>query len=203
VNSPLPKPETTQAQVERLTAEAKLLSDAGKEAQALDVYRNAASLMPGAPWLQNRTAELARKLKQTEIATEHYRRAAAAFVMAGFPKRGIGPLRTAWTLCFGSLPKYAVAFVGVTSELAELQRELGFGSESQHLVETSNDALRDKGCTEFVPVVTLLEEHNRPTRRVEAPREFGDTGIAPESGIKASPAAATDLFARVRATLKY
>jgi hypothetical protein len=37
--------DTIQAQVERLTAEAKKLNGAGKEAQALDTYRKAAELM--------------------------------------------------------------------------------------------------------------------------------------------------------------
>ncbi|HTA89431.1 MAG TPA: hypothetical protein VK745_07645, partial [Polyangiaceae bacterium] len=115
MSKPPPKPsDTIQAQVEQLTAEAKKLSSAGKEAQALEAYRKAAELMPGAPWLQHRTAELARKLKQPVVAALHYRRASAAFIGAGFPKRALGPLRSAWALGVAALPANPPGFVALT-----------------------------------------------------------------------------------------
>ncbi|HEY4106317.1 MAG TPA: hypothetical protein VGM44_20600, partial [Polyangiaceae bacterium] len=125
-----PKPnETIQARVERLTTEAKHFASAGKDAPALEAYRRASELMPGAPWLQHRTAELARKLKQYEVAAEHYRRAGSAFIGAGFPKRALGPYRTAWGLYLAALPQNPSAFVALTLELAELQGTLGFPAD--------------------------------------------------------------------------
>src|SRR5450432_815494 len=131
VSKPPPNPnDTIQVQVERLTSQAKKLSSAGKEAQALETYRKAAELMPGAPWLQHRTAELARKLKQPDVAAQHYQRAGAAFIGAGFPKRALAPLRSAWALHGAALPQNPSNFVALTRTRVELQRELGLSAEA-------------------------------------------------------------------------
>jgi hypothetical protein len=57
-----------QDQVERWGAEARKLAESGREVAALEVYRRAADALPGAPWLQHRTAELARKLRASNAA---------------------------------------------------------------------------------------------------------------------------------------
>jgi hypothetical protein len=197
VSKPPPTPsDTIQAQVEQLTAEAKKLNRLGKEAQALDAYRKAAELMPGAPWLQHRTAELARKLKQPAVAAQHYRRAGAAFIGAGFPKRALAPLRTAWALCVAGLPANPSGFVALTLDLAELQRELGFAADGALSITSANDALRAAGCAETVPALELRTDEKKSLRA-------SDPGIPPESGVKPSPqAGALGLFARSRSALK-
>ncbi len=147
-----------QLQVETLTAVAKKLTSEGKEAQALEAYKTASGLMLGAPWLQHRTAELARKLKQPEVAALHYRRAAAAFIRAGFPKRAIAPLRTAWQVSIALLPSSATAFITVALEFANVQRELGFAADAKLTLTSTNHALEASGSAERVPTTSQLEQ---------------------------------------------
>ncbi len=172
--------DSVQAQVEALTAVAKKLNGEGKEAQALEAYKTAAGLMLGAPWLQHRTAELARKLKQPDVAALHYRRAAAAFIRAGFPKRALAPLRTAWQVSVALLPADASAFITITLELANVQRELGFVSDAKLGLSNANQALRAAGCTDRVPSAAEFE------LRQSRPPESSDGSQPPESGVKAS-----------------
>jgi hypothetical protein len=184
--------------VEQLTAAAKKFSGVGKEAQALETYRQAAELMPGAPWLQHRTAELARKLKQVDVAALHYRRAGAAFIGAGFPKRALAPLRTAWALRVALLPADPSSFVALTLDLAELQKELGFAADGGVSISNANAALSAASCSERVPPLAELPAHDS-----ERPLRASDPGLPPESGVKPSaPTASSGLLARVRAALK-
>jgi hypothetical protein len=134
-----------------LAAEAKKHNATGNEALALECYKEAASLMLGAPWLQHRTAELARKLKQLDVAALHYRRAAAAFIAAGFPKRALSPLRNAWQASLSALPEHTEELIAVTLELAHAQRELGFGPEAALSIANANQALRASGSKERMP----------------------------------------------------
>ena len=197
-NSPLKPNEAIQAQVEQLTAEAKKLSGVGKEAQALEVYRKAAELMPGAPWLQNRTAELARKLRQPSIAAQYYRRAGAAFIGAGFPKRALGPLRNAWTLLVGALPAHPSAFISITLDLAELQRELGFPADGALSITSANEELRAAGCVERAPALSELAPH-----RDDEPLRASDPSVPPESRVTHRPEAdGLGILARFRLALK-
>ena len=159
--------DSVQSQVELLVAEAKTHNGAGDEASALSCYQQAATLMPGAPWLQQRTAEIARKLKQSDLAVVHYRRAAAAFVAAGFPKRALAPLRVAWQSSLVGLPAQSGAFITVTLELAQLQRELGFDPEAAMSITGANQALRSSGSADRVSAVVDYE--------------------APESSVKSEP----------------
>jgi hypothetical protein len=183
VSQPSRSPESPQARVELLAAEAKKHSGAGNETAALEGYKQAASLMPGAPWLQHRTAELARKLKQLEVAAVHYQRAAAAFVAAGFRKRALSPLRNAWQATLSTLPEHRQLFIAVTLELAHAQRELGFGPEAALSIANANQALRASGCQERVRLAAEAE--------------------APESGISsAGQPAARDLFPRAQAAVQ-
>ncbi len=197
-NSP-PKPsDTIQSQVEQLTAEAKKFSSTGKESQALETYRKAAQLMPGAPWLQHRTAELARKLRQPEVAAQHYRRAGTAFIGAGFPKRALGPLRSAWALRVAALPAGANEFVSLAFALAELQKELGFPADGLVSIENANAALNAAGCAERVTLTLDPSAHAG-----EKPVRASDPGLPPESGVKPSPQAAPlGILARFRSVLK-
>ena len=189
--------DSVHAQVEALTVVAKKLSSSGKEAQALEAYKSAAALMLGAPWLQHRTAELARKLKQPEVAALHYRRAAAAFIRAGFPKRALAPLRTAWQVSVALLPTEASAFITITLELANVQRELGFGSDAKLSLSNANQALRASGSSDRVPTAAEFEARSNPP-----PAEPGSQ--PPDSGVKRSspPPASDALLSRLRAAVK-
>lgn len=138
-----------EAQVERWTAQAKKLAEAGKEADALELYRRAADALPGAPWLQHRTSELARKLRQPDIAIMYCRRAATAFQIADFPRRAVAPLRTAWSLAAESLPATSKTLVDVALELMQLHRSLGFAADATVTFERTNAALRARGFSEI------------------------------------------------------
>ncbi|HVY29385.1 MAG TPA: hypothetical protein VHB79_22655 [Polyangiaceae bacterium] len=153
--------QKVEAQVERWTAEAKKLADAGKEGAALELYRRAAEELPGAPWLQHRTAELARKLKKNDVAIAHFRRAAMAFQMADFSKRAVAPLRTAWVLAMDGLPATSRLLVDVATELVQLHRRLGFAADATVAFERTNAALRSRGFSEIGAHV--LEALPQPT----------------------------------------
>lgn len=170
-----------QEQVERLIAVAKKHTAEGNEAQALETYKTASGLMLGAPWLQHRTAELARKLKQPEEATLHYRRAAAAFIRAGFPKRALSPLRMAWQLSVPLLPAAASPFITLSLELANVQRELGFAAEAKATVTNANLALEAAGSPDRVPTVALEKSKSVPAAGSEPP----DSGVV--TSVQSSP----------------
>ena len=166
-----------QARVELLATEAKKHNATGNEAGALECYVEAASLMLGAPWLQHRTAELARKLKRLDVAALHYRRAASAFVAAGFPKRALAPLRNAWQASQAALPQSADTFILITLELAHAQRELGFGPEAAQCIASANQALRASGgqqrvstSPEFEPPASGINNSVQPAVRGPQPR---------------------------------
>jgi len=187
--------DSVQAQVETLTAVAKKLSGEGKEAQALEAYKTASGLMLGAPWLQHRTAELARKLKQPEVAVLHYRRAAAAFIRAGFPKRALGPLRTAWQMSVPLLPSNASPFITLSLELANVQRELGFAADAKLTLTNSNLALETSGRDERVPTAAALEpSKSKPPAAGSEP---------PDSGVVSSvQSAGSSLLSRLEHAVK-
>lgn len=197
VSQTSPKPsETVQAQVEALMAVAKKLTADRKEVQALEAYKTASGLMLGAPWLQHRTAELARKLKQPQVAALHYRRAAAAFIRAGFPKRALAPLRMAWQVSISLLPAESSAFVTVTLELANVQRELGFAADARLTFVGANQALKAAGSTERVPSAVDLE------LRSSRPPAARDSTNPPESGVKVNVSSTDGLLGRLRETVK-
>jgi len=187
----MPNP-TVQEQVEALTTVAKKLSAEGKEVQALEAYKTAAGLMPGAPWLQHRTAELARKHQQVEAAALHYRRAAAAFIGAGFPKRALAPLRMAWQVSLALLPGQAGVLVTIALELANVQRELGFVADAKLTLSNTNQAFKASGSPERVPSAGEFE-----LRSTRAPSE------PPESGVKGlAQAAAQGMMSRLQTAVK-
>ena len=184
-----------QLQVEALTAVAKKLTGEGKETQALEAYKTASGLMLGAPWLQHRTAELARKLKQPEVAALHYRRAAAAFIRAGFPKRALAPLRTAWQVTLPLLPGHASAFITMSLEFANVQRELGFAGDAKATLANSNLALEASGSSDRVPTAEQLEQSkSRPPATGSEPP---DSGVV--SSVQSPPA---NLLSRLEGSVK-
>ncbi len=157
-----------EAQVERWTTEAKKLSDAGDEEGALALYRKAADELPGAPWLQHRTAELARKLKKSEVAILYFRRAATAFQLADFAKRAVAPLRTAWTLAVEGLPGSSKALVDLSLELMQVHRRLGFAADAAVTLERTNAALRTRGFSEISPHALEAMDREPTARRLAA-----------------------------------
>lgn len=140
-----------EAQVERWTAEAKKLAEAGKETAALELYQKASDELPGAPWLQHRTAEVARKLKRFDVALIYFRRAATAFQIANFPKRAVAPLRMAWSIAEDGLPGSSKMLVDVALELMQVQRGLGFTADATVTLERTNAALKSRGFSEISP----------------------------------------------------
>lgn len=155
-------------QIERWTNEAKKLVESGKEAAGLELYQRAADQLAGAPWLQHRTAELARKLKKHDLAIIYFRRAATAFQIADFPKRGVAPLRTAWSLAIEGLPATSKLLVELGLELMQLHRRLGFAADATVTFERTNAALRARGFSE-IPQHTFDAQRETPSTRSFAP----------------------------------
>lgn len=179
-----------EAQVERWTTEAKKLADAGQQTDALELYRRAADELSGAPWLQHRTAELARKLKQHELSIHYFRRAATAFQLADFAKRAIAPLRSAWSLSVEGLPATSKPLVDIAVELMQLHRRLGFAADAMVIYERTNAALRARGFSE-IPTHQVESTPARPAisaARTVSPVE--DTSPSPSS----DPAPASAAF---------
>jgi len=184
--------------VETLTTVAKKLTSEGKEAQALEAYKTAAGLMLGAPWLQHRTAELARKLNQPEVAALHYRRAAAAFIRAGFPKRALAPLRTAWQMSIARLPANASAFITIGLEFSNVQRELGFAADAKLTLTNTNLALEASGSAERAPNAA---EHEPGKSQSKPPAPPGSE--APDSGVvRGSQSSPSGLLSRLESAVK-
>jgi hypothetical protein len=169
-------------QVERWTAEAKKLVDTGKETAGLELYRHAADELPGAPWLQHRTAELARKLKQYEVAITYFRRAGTAFQIADFAKRAVAPLRTAWSLAIEGLPGTSKVLVELAVELMQLHRRLGFAADATVTFERTNLALRTRGFSEIAAhVLETLQREPAPARLSLAPPPSSPPPSSPPS----------------------
>jgi len=186
--------------VERWTTEAKKLVESGKEGAALDLYRRAADELPGAPWLQHRTAELARKLKKSDVAINYFRRAATAFQIADFSKRAVAPLRTAWSLAIDGLPATSRLLVELAVELMQLHRRLGFAADATVTFERTNAALRTRGFSEIAPhVLESLQREPPPARAASQPPP--SSGPVPPSsnpprGSKSSVPPASDVVTR-------
>ena len=190
-DDPVKQRRLLEAQVERWTAEAKKLTEAGKESAALELYRKAADELPGAPWLQHRTAELARKLKHVETAISYFRRAATAFQIADFSKRAIAPLRTAWSLALDGLPGTSKLLVELALELMQLHRRLGFAADATVTLERTNVALRSRGFSEISPQVLEGMQREPASARGSAPpasAPLSSNRLAPGSGKSSPPA---------------
>jgi hypothetical protein len=165
-----------EAQVELWTNQAKKLAETGKEAAALDLYRRAADELAGAPWLQHRTAELARKLKKNDIAIVYFRRAATAFQIADFVKRAVAPLRTAWALAIEGLPVTSKLVVDLAVELMQLHRRLGFTADASVTFERTNTALRARGFSEIPMQALEAMQRDTPPHGLSVPPASGNVG---------------------------
>ena len=187
-----------EAQIERWTAEAKKLVESGKEAAALELYCRAADELPGAPWLQHRTAELARKLKKHDVAINYFRRAATAFQIADFSKRAVAPLRTAWSLAIDGLPGTSKLLLELAVELMQLHRRLGFAADATVTFERTNTALRMRGFSEIAPHV--LESLQREPIAGRAASPPSPSSVPPSSrpkpGSGSSSPPASDVVSR-------
>jgi len=150
-------PSSIQTQAERWGAEAKRLADNGDVPGAFDLYRKAAEALPGAPWLQHRTADMARKLGQHELSIHYFRRSADGFIRAGFPRRGIAPLRLAWTLARSALPQHLDVFGDISQTLVNLQRQLELLADAEVTADQTEEALRHAGIRgEPAPLHSIL-----------------------------------------------
>jgi tetratricopeptide (TPR) repeat protein len=198
-DDPVRQRRQLEAQVERWTAEAKKLAESGKGAAALDLYRRAADELPGAPWLQHRTAELARKLKKNDIAINYFRRAATAFQIANFSKRAVAPLRTAWSLSIDGLPATSRLLVELAVELMQLHRRLGFSADATVTFERTNAALRTRGFSEIAPHVLESMQREPATTRLSHPPATTSSlppSSRPTPGSHTSAPPASDLVPR-------
>ncbi len=184
------------AQIERWTAEAKKLVDNGKEAAALELYRRAADELPGAPWLQHRTAELARKLKKGDVAIIYFRRAATAFQIADFSKRAVAPLRTAWSLAVDGLPTTSKLLVELAVELMQLHKSLGFAADAAVTFERTNTALRTRGFSEIaLHVLESMPRESASARTSVSPGSVPPSS-RPNPGAQSSSPPASDVVPR-------
>lgn len=145
------RPISVRTQAERWGAEAKRLADAGREVAAFDLYRKAADALPGAPWLQHRTAELAHKLKRADLALEYFRRSANGFIKAGFDRRAVAPLRMAWSVAREQLPAMATSLSDVAHELAGLLVRLALVADAEVVRDQTDDALRQARLRSLAP----------------------------------------------------
>lgn len=187
-----------EVQVEQWIAEAKRLNDAGREVAALDLYRRAADELPGAPWLQHRTGEIARKLKRNDIAIHYYRRAATAFQIADFRKRAVAPLRTAWILAIEGLPVTSRQLVDTAVELVHLYRGLGFAADATVTLERTNTVLRNRGFSEVSPSLAEVAPANSPPPSARAPQPSHVAEARPSAyPSAASPSSHSEVVSRV------
>jgi len=187
-----------EAQIERWTSDAKKLAESGRETAALELYCRAADELPGAPWLQHRTAELARKLKKNDVSINYFRRAATAFQIADFSKRAVAPLRTAWSLAVDGLPGTSKLLVELALDLMQLQRRLGLSADATVTFERTNAALRTRGFSEMAP--HLLESRQRPPGPPRASTPPPISSVPPSSrptpGTRSSSPPASDVVSR-------
>jgi tetratricopeptide (TPR) repeat protein len=126
---------------EKLKTEAQALVSVGKLAAALERYGRAADALPNDAWLHHAAGELARKLKQEELAAKYFRQAGAGFVANGFSRYALPALRSSWLHYRSALPAHAKSFEEVTHELAAVQRELGFETDATMTEKLGREAL--------------------------------------------------------------
>lgn len=127
--------------------EVRRLSALGRERAAFELSRKAADAHPRNARLQHDTAELARRLNECELAVAYYRKASAAFENDGFSRHAVAPLRSAWLITKGGLPKTAECFAAIASELVRLQTALGFVADARMLLEMTEGAFAKAGLS--------------------------------------------------------
>lgn len=134
--------------------EVRRLSAQGRERAAFELLRKAADGHPRNARLLHDTAELARRLNEGELAVAYYRKASTAFANDGFSRHAVAPLRSAWLITKGGLPRTADSFAGIASELVRLQSELGFVADAKMLLDMTEGAFERAG----IPKPSQLSE---------------------------------------------
>jgi hypothetical protein len=124
-----------------MKTQAQALVSAGKLTAALEAYGRAAETLSNDAWLHHAAGELAKKLKQNELAAVYFRRAGAAFMATGFNRYALPAFRNSWVLYRTGLPASSRAYREVTRELAAVQRELGFETDATVTEELASSAL--------------------------------------------------------------
>lgn len=140
-----------RAVAEKLKTEAQALVTAGKLTAALEAYGRAVEALPSDAWLHHAAGELARKLKQDDLAAVYLRKSGAAFLATGFSRYALPALRSSWLIYRAALPASAATYREVTNELASVQRELGFETDAAMTEELGHDALQGLAASERTP----------------------------------------------------
>ena len=199
VHAPVAR-EHVAAALRQRRASAAAPAGARRDQRRIEEAVELADELPGAPWLQHRTAELARKLKKNDAAIIYFRKAATAFQIADFSKRAVAPLRTAWSLAIDGLPGTSKLLVELAVELMQLHRRLGFAADAAVTFERTNAALRTRGFSEIAAHVleTLQRE---PTTRLSTPPSSSNPpgsgpGSRPPLGSGSSNPPASDVMPR-------
>jgi tetratricopeptide (TPR) repeat protein len=150
------------AAAERMKTHAQALVSAGKLTAALEAYGRAAETLPNDAWLHHAAGELAKKLKQNELAAAYFRKAGAAFMASGFNRYALPALRNSWVLFRTGLPATSRAYREVTCELAAVQRELGFETDATMTEDVASSALEGSDPSE------LRSQESAPPRESSA-----------------------------------
>ena len=136
---------TTPSEAEALALEAKRFHARGEHEKALALLRQSSDALPGRARVELDTAELARRLGQSEVAVRHYRRAAVAYAQSGFARQALAPLRTALHVELSRLPLSAASVVEITRELADRLILQGFAADARQVVEQGLAAFVERG----------------------------------------------------------
>lgn len=134
--------------LEEVTREVRRLTAQGRDRRALELLRKAADALPRNARLQHDTAELARRLEESELAVHYYRRASEAFANDGFSRHAVAPLRSAWLISKSGLPGSADSFTGIAADLVRLQSDLGFLADARMLLEMTEGAFAKAGIAQ-------------------------------------------------------
>lgn len=137
----------------------------GEHHRALELFRRSCEAAPGRSRLELDTAELARRLGKPELAVEHYRRAAAAYLREGLSRHALAPLRTALHLEQSRLPGSADSVTAVAQELAKALVTLGFAADARQVIESAAHAFEERS----LEVPKDLESLRPPPPRLAKP----------------------------------
>jgi tetratricopeptide (TPR) repeat protein len=136
---------TTPSEAEALAIEAKRFHARGEHEKALALLQQSSDALPGRARVELDTAELARRLGQSEVAVRHYRRAATAYAKSGFARQALSPLRTALHIEQSRLPLSATTVAEIARELADALVRQGFAGDARQVIEQSAGAFAERG----------------------------------------------------------
>jgi hypothetical protein len=165
---------TTPSEAEALAVEAKRFHARGDHEKALALLRQSSDALPGRARVELDTAELARRLGQSEVAVRHYRRAATAYAKSGFARQALAPLRTALHIEHSRLPLSTASVTEIARELADMLVLQGFAADAHQVVELSVGAFVERGLpvpdtlAALVPPPALMTKLGRGPSRPPA-----------------------------------